>query len=1024
MKRLKAMGLFLVVMMLCASLPVSAAMVLPEELGVDVTLPAKGNTIFTPDFSVDKTVSMTKGENGALQMVALSGAKEGDADFGVSEIAVENQKLVINRSAKSWDGFKMWLNSNESAIKDKVVAASFDVQRSDKNTGFEFRLTNSFNNGNESVGVALNANDVIAVRGQTKKINTGGKYASKIVTDTVNHSVRFTLMYNPIEEAGSAWVTYQDNGVEKTELLCSGAYPRVAGGVYGVYCYSEEGNPGKIEISNLTFYEAEPTELDKVNYAVNYAQDMLQGALGIITENTELPTSYKGVDLSYSTTDSCIAIENGFLVVKEARPDQNLPAALTVTASSGGVSVPVTLNLEVGVDKTVPVPVAPSKEDCLYYEDFEDSANVSGTYRIGGTADAANTLSIQNGKLTYHRTAAKGWDGLQLALPQTFGEDGTVVEFEAGRPTANTDTYYMPTFIDNQGVSPSNRLIWMQMRESGVYNYRSAGVTGDAGRLNNYTPSATHKFQFVHYFSKNTYDVYIDGKLAGSDIVTYQRQNKIQSIALMSDRAAANAKPQDLGDWTLDNVKIYKAATIWEDPISLTVPSVTLYDFELPQKSGINNISWESNSPVIAVEGNMARVHAQADKETDVTLTAYTYVNGVKIYKTFQVKVPMNETPPMVGEYIYNEDFSDPANVSGVIENLFGSTKAQIEDGRLKLSWVDGQTSVGLDMLNLFFTEDKKDITPQAGSRLALEFDIEMANQNKAICVSASQANERNARTVDLRVSGLLDAYNGPVNSGTRVAQGLPYKQKYMIVIDFDNGSYDLFVDGAKYVDGFLFRSGATVGQLQVYIESENTVWLDNVKAYSVGVSDKEKLDSDFAELEAAGFSAINTSPQDLVETAFSYTATLGTQVKFSSEKGLVNADGTINIPGHTTADKVSATLYFGDYEKSVTYDVVIAGESVVIEDAEASGWSGNDYYAVYTAYTLTGKDQPAVVAVAAYENGKLVKVELTDNVIGPKTGDINTDYIEGSLTLAEKTENTVVKAFVFKDLNNLEPIY
>ena len=37
---------------------------------------------------------------------------------------------------------------------------------------------------------------------------------------------------------------------------------------------------------------------------------------------------------------------------------------------------------------------------------------------------------------------------------------------------------------------------------------------------------------------------------------------------------------------------------------------------------------------------------------------------------------------------------------------------------------------------------------------------------------------------------------------------------------------------------------------------------------------------------------------------------------------------------------------------------------------------------------------------------------------------DINTDYIEGSLTLAEKTENTVVKAFVFKDLNNLEPIY
>ena len=47
-----------------------------------------------------------------------------------------------------------------------------------------------------------------------------------------------------------------------------------------------------------------------------------------------------------------------------------------------------------------------------------------------------------------------------------------------------------------------------------------------------------------------------------------------------------------------------------------------------------------------------------------------------------------------------------------------------------------------------------------------------------------------------------------------------------------------------------------------------------------------------------------------LVETAFSYTATLGTQVKFSSEKGLVNADGTINIPGHTTADKVLSLIH------------------------------------------------------------------------------------------------------------------
>lgn len=1131
MKHLKTLGLLLAAVMLLASVSVSALMIMPEDGMLEAPLPVKVGDLFTPDFSADKVFELNPIKDTDVHITAL-GSSSGE--LGV--IKAEKGKLVLDRKATgkgAYDAFKMWINSDETAISDKVVAASFDVQREKNTTGFEFRLTESFGNGAEIVGVALNRDGTIGVRSQ---YNTGEavRYSTLYTVDSVNQSVKFTLMYNPMEKTGSAWVTYKENGAEKTVLLSSGAYGRAPGGkVYGVYCYSEEGDPGRIEISNLTFYEAEPTAIDKSNYAINavnggflgigatvkedvalpseckgaalsYSTEsdciaiengnlvikrvsdtepipaslkvtagsgnaavsttidfsvvtadyekvinamtaVKNGLLGIsdaVTQNIELPSENSGAALSYSTDSSCIAVENNKLVIKEMNINANIPASLKVTASSGAASMTETINFEVAVDTTVPIPYAPAESDCLYYEDFEDITEVPSNISLLGQSSAeqqSDSLAIENGRLKYIRNASGNWDGFKVILPEAYKTDGTVVEYELERPSATANALL---FTDSAEQNSKNtRLFYSEMRTNGKWDWR--GKANAAGfkdiEYTDYKPlKAKHVLKIKHYFSRLTYDIYLDDKLVGKEIPCYETSTV--RAALKSIQIAT----QDLsGDFYLDNVKVYMG-DVWVDPITITTPppSKAVSDFELAQTSGSNTIYWESSSEAITIEGSTAKVTVYDDRESKATLTAYTYQNGVKVYKTYDVTVPMNTLPPMVGEYIYNENFDDAVavtddsgnitgyeNIDGALSNDWQADKMPtIENGRVKVEWKEEYAGGSLPAMNLHFKADKSAITSPDGSRLAFEFEVENTTDNQ-IQILLSQPKSQNSRTVDIRkVGSNVSAYNGNatidgVRPEKKIAENMPGKVKYTAIVDFEKGTYDLYLDGIKYAENFVYRSGTSIGQLAMVIEQANVFYVDNVKVYCVGKSLAETVDADYKALSEGGFAAINASPASLVEENFAYEAPNGSSVKFSSEKGLVNENGTINRPKYTTSDKVTAVVYNGAYEQSVVYDVIIAGETVILPDVEYSGWDGNTYYAVYTAYTLNGAEAPVKVIVAAYEDGKLIKLEVTDNTVGPKPENIEDAYAEGSLTLAERNENTTIKAFVFEDLSNIIPL-
>ena len=573
MKRILT-GLLAIVMMLPTFFAgeAGAVTILPPEGEYPVDLPVKAADLFVPDFSENQTFTLNE-QNKDVHLVALSG------DGTASEIKAENGKLVIDRSTSAWDGFKMWINPvdestdarNAAAIKDKVVAASFDVQRSSLNAGMEFRMVQSFTNGNELVGVGLQAGiDRITVRAQEQTGEATSQPWQDDAVDSVNGTVHFTIMFNPMENTGSAWATYDAGGVEKTVVLYSGAYTRETGAqLFGIYCYSEEGGAGRIEISNLEFWKAEPTDLDTVNYAINYLSSSLFPT-GKITEAKELPSQCKGAEISYTANSDCVAIEDGRLIIKEIGVEGDIDASITVTAKAGDAELSSEIDFKVGVKEVSDdaAPQAPEADKCLFYEDFSD-AELNGTINKAGTSmPEDNTLAVTDGALQYTRNTTSGFDGMQFNFPQSFTADGTVFEFKVSRPSENVETCIFPTWQQAPACNDGNRITWLQLRPDGTYTYRCAGTSGDynadnpirTGNPAGFEVKATHVFKYVHYFSKGTYDLYIDDILVIEDKPTYYAVKSVSTISVMMTTT------QGTGVWSLDDIKVYPEKTAPQSP--------------------------------------------------------------------------------------------------------------------------------------------------------------------------------------------------------------------------------------------------------------------------------------------------------------------------------------------------------------------------------------------------------------------------------------------------------------------------
>lgn len=783
----------------------------------------------------------------------------------------------------------------------------------------------------------------------------------------------------------------------------------------------------------------------------------LIGENGVITGNTTLPSSYNGNSITWSVeANDYVEILGQELVVKQISLDSATPINLKCKLN-GQI---VTVSIKLIADKQVLLPQTPSKNDCLYWQSFDGVSAVD--YNTAQQTDVTNpnALGMVNEKLTYTRTTALPFDGMQLVFSSAVVADGSVIEFELTRPTARK-TYIFPVVWGSNYyyIGPSGRLSWLELEGDKIYYLASDNGVNSRTEISDFKVSATNRFKTVYDFTNKKYDLYIDDTFIKT-LPFNKNEVRISSFAVVTD---ANEVSGGGDVWSLDDVRIYPASGVIDVKAP---PTSTVFDFSLDlQTSAGLPILWESDNAVIDVSSTpgIAKI-SSSDIDVNVNIKASVTLNDIKYFKVYNVLIPCDERPPMVGsKYLFYEDFNygdnppvvpapdaeTPTEIvlpssNGIIagNNCIvpgASTPNQsptsvsvpvIEDGRLKLSWVDGpkEGRPNTDKAVIWFNADKSSFDPNSEYRLAVEYDIEAENAN-AVEMLINTGNGTSGLlhrfvSSNIQLGGYSFAAHDGYNYSGNLVDVLPIPKKVRMTFVFDNtGSYDKFdvyMNGIKIADDFTRRQYTTsIGMLCFGITSENTVYIDNIKVFNVGLSSREKVDADYISLTNEGFKAINSSLQDLVENDFRYDTPEGSNIMFSSDvPGLVNTDGTINRPRYSKNATVTATVYTGSYEKSVSYSCTIAGQIVTLpKDEKLSGWEPDGYYAIYKAYMLTDETVPAVVVLAAYDktSGELIKTSVTDNSITTKTEQSDEDnIIYGFIEIPiSKASDTRLEAFV-----------
>lgn len=751
--------------------------------------------------------------------------------------------------------------------------------------------------------------------------------------------------------------------------------------------------------------------------------------VGEITTTKTLPTEVDGVALSWSLEENDLAIlEENIITVKAVSLTEDLSLPLTVTAAKGTVTKSGSALAKVTVDKGgMPVaPTDPADERYYIYEDFSDTTLATGlsyvTTQHGTTVIDNRTTGIDttNGTLYFNtkNTSSSTTGGVRVKFGKSFTGstyDNTVFEVKFAVP-ANTFSSYInfDSTESSTSCSASYRVIKNELNSNGYTYYN-----GSAQTVIEKPAKLTYTNKYVVDFTNSRYDLYVDDTLIISD-AAFSNNAAIKSFFLGMANKSNDATNGNT--WSIDYIKVYK--TGWEDPVSVDAPPAKTYDKTLTLDTNDGAITWESSDPsIIAINGATATITRPAI-DTDVTLTASKVVGGIKNFKTFTVKVFGNMVPSQIGENIFFEDFSGEDGtkmISGGTFNLSTLTSAEIVGGRLVLTGETGKRG------QFFFNSAENAVATEG--RVAYQFDVEVANNKKVAIRLGTGTSGRE----DLRFTpgGNINSTSGSgfYMNGTYPSVSLttPSEMTLTVVVDYAARIFNLYMNGIE-IGRNISDGPYAIKNIDFMCDGgANTIYVDNIKVYNVGLNAFDKVDADTTAIEAAGIAGVNTLVDGLVESEFATTAAAnGSTIRYSSAKGYVKADGTLNRPELTDTDTVTATVYCGTYEKSIVFaDVEIAGKLVVKEMSAQSGVDEEkNYTAVFPAYTLDESTKTVTMIVAYYnaDGTRLLDVDFQEKTINPKSNE-DTNYITGTVKITGNEAEPNVKAFIWKNTSSISPL-
>jgi len=465
--------------------------------------------------------------------------------------------------------------------------------------------------------------------------------------------------------------------------------------------------------------------------------------------------------------------------------------------------------------------------------------------------------------------------------------------------------------------------------------------------------------------------------------------------------------------------------SVWKD---LYLPST------LPSDSNVA-VTWTSDNENLVVEDETGRVTLYEDRQSEVTLTASIIENGIEICKTFDLVLEYEDVPeaPKTPEgdevLLFYENF-DGETLNGSFTLTGNSSQGNTEvvkeevdgvvDGKLRFTRTSAGGTTNHNGFNYYFGNNF------TGDRVVLEYEVERESP-KVVFINNFDNNSN--KLVDIRLQpSCISAYNGAaVHTIVRPNFTKTTKIKVIVEHNFTNQTYSMWVDGEKVITDFSFRaSGQKLNGMYVYTEGDNfnTVYFDNFKIYHSVPKMKEAVDINMNSIEKTGLEAIMSEVEGEHAVSFGYNTEYDCNVTFISEKNLINADGSVNYPEFATDDVVTVTVSKGDYSRSVSYPVTIAGTFNAGEfQFENETPVAGDNYMYIEAFSRTDATLDVAVIMAAYEKNELKAINIVPNTIIPKSDEEYANMLEGFITLDEVTETTTIKAFLFESLDNIRPL-
>ncbi len=687
-------------------------------------------------------------------------------------------------------------------------------------------------------------------------------------------------------------------------------------------------------------------------------------------------------------------------------------------------SVPGVPVAAVGTPPMDAEPYMASEDDLLYFEDFTGDTELSDVdgdlMQVG---EGGGTLTLEDGKLVLERTSTQtSHDGLRLFFGgesfDGYSNGSIALEFEMEREHARN------LFIITRNGG-SGRSVNMTIGASHISAW-SGSEPPQITWKEDFSATGMFKVILLHNHQEKTYSIWIDGEKIATDGTFRDASPKpFHELYIYAENTAAN-KVQ------IDNIRVYKATTAWPSYTEVTgyAEGTPIYtDFTLPAAwpaGSENALTWTSNKPEIEIEGNTAKVATlHEDRQEKVMLTATMVRDGQPVSADYTVTLAFDTEPYCASDddILYFEDFDNKSNISevdGLLEHTGEMERLEIENGRLVM---ERTGTAGTDGFNLFFKANKAAIGT-GGERVALEFEMEREDISAMIIrtFGASQAGELNihaSRNINIRDGGsaVVTAKENWTDKGP---------VKFIILHDFQNNTYSVWLDGERLVHNVGFRNEGLTGfrYWRIYMEAnnQNTIYIDNVKVYNATLKMGGIVEEEFETLKEAGFAAFSNEERTAVSDNLFVPTGYQSDITFSSKNGLVSADGTVNLQKESADDVVTVTISQGEHVRTLEYPITIlsamAFEGISFENPHPIAGQN---YATLNIYSRNNESYEVAFIVAAYEGNRLLDISVVPCTVTPK--DVGEDNFVTKVDIESVTGDTKVKAFLWDSFQTMRPI-